>query len=378
MGVNDALTAQGMATRHRRSVKAVVDGMQTINALLRRMIKGKGQIKWGGYGDSFDWYVRKLDETASWNSGQLATRTFEERDPIDKATLDYCFIDATYGIGEKSIKTNRAAGDNKIYDLQKENARVAQASLYRAFVTALYSSSDGTVANGPAGLREICSDPLETTSTATTVANTTYGGIANTSTSAITAYAKNKASFTNKYWAPELFSVHECPGAASSPKWSTDCLINLTWMPIAMARTIDVSGTGKVVKPDLALMNGDPYNALWAKLISAKTSAGPIALSDSDFDSVGLKNIVYGPLTCVYDENVPDDANTTALEVVYVVDSKAFVIETLNTKSEGLVEGQWKGNKDPEITGGIGVYKSNMGLRIDSPVSAGAIVGCND
>jgi hypothetical protein len=352
--------------------------MGKINALLRRMIKGKGQIRWGGYGDSFDWYVRKLDETASWNSGQLGTRTFEERDPIAKATLDMCFVDATYGVSEKSIKTNRAAGDNKIYDIQKENARVAQASLYKAFVTALYSSSDGTVANGPAGLREICSDPLETTSKIAVSANTTYANISNSSTSAISAYAKNKASYTNAYWAPENLSVHEVPGAASSPKWSTDCLIDLTWMPIAMARTIDVSGTGKMVKPDLALMNGDPYNALWAKLIAQKGAAGPISLSDKDFDNVGIKNIVFGPLTCVYDENVPDDANTTALEVVYVMDSKAFKIETCNTKSEGLVEGQWQGNTNPEIVGGIGVYKSNLAYRIDSPVSIGAIVGCND
>lgn len=377
MGVNDALTAQGMATRHRRSVKAVVKGFGHINALLRRMIKGS-RIKWNGYGDSFDWYVEKLDETAEWNSGQLGTRTFEEKDPINKATLDYCFIDRTYGVGEKSIKTNRAAGAEKIYDIQKANARVAQSAMYRAFVAALYSSSDGSVANGPAGLREICSDPLETTSKIYHAANTTYGTIINAGTSAISAYAKNKASFANKYWAPETISVHEVPGKASSPKWSTDCLIDLAFMSIAMGRTKDISGTGKIVKPDLALMNVDPFQALWAKMLTDRSSAGPINLSDTDFDSVGIKNVVVGPITCVYDENVPDDANTTALEVVYVVDSKAFVIETCNTKSEGLVEGQWKGNTDPEIVGGVGVYKSNMGLRIDSPVCAGAIVGCND
>jgi hypothetical protein len=376
MGVSDALTAQGMATRHRRSVKAVVQGIGHINALLRRMIKGN-QIKWGGHGDSFNWYVRKLDETATWSSGQLGTRTFEERDPIAEAELDYCFIDATYGVSEKSIKTNRALGAEKIYDIQKENARVAQASLYRAFATMVYSTSDGSVANGPAGLREICSDPLETSNYAATSANTTYAGIINSGTSAIAAYAKNKASFANKYWAPELISVHDVPAASASPKWSTDCIKDLAFMPIAMGRTKDISGTGKVVKPDLALMNVDPFQALWAKMIGDKQSAGPINLSDQDFDKVGLKNIVVGPLTCVYDENVPDDSNTTPYEVVYVVDSKAFVIETCNKKGEGLVEGQWK-QEDPEIIGGVGVYKSNLGLRIDSPVSAGAIVGCHD
>lgn len=376
MGLSDAQTAQGMATRHRRSIKAVVQGIGHINALLRRMIKGN-QIKWGGYGTKFEWYVRKLDEEAEWSNGQLGTRTFEEKDPIDKAELDYCFIDRTYGVSEASIKTNRAAGAEKIYDIQKENARVAQSAMYRAFTSALYSTSDGSVANGPAGLREICSDPLETTNAAAITANTTYGGIANSSTSAISAWAANKASFTNKYWAPEVISIHEVAGVSASPKWSVDCLIALGFMNTAMMRTKDISGTGKIIRPNLALMDVDPWNALWAKLIAYKGAAGPITLTDKDFDRVGIKNVVVGTITCVYDENVPADGNSTAKEVVYVVDSGAYMLETLNTKSEGLVEGEWK-QDDPEIIGGVGVYKSNMGLRIDSPVCAGAIVGCDD
>jgi len=378
MSATDALTAQGMATRHRRSVKAVVQGIGHINALLRRTIKGN-RIKWKGYGKAFDWYVRKLDETAEWSSGQLGTRTFEEKDPIAEASLDYCFIDRTYGISEKSIKTNRAAGEEKIYDIQKENARVAQSAMYRAITAALYSNSDGSVANGPAGLRTICGNPYESSSAIALAANLTYGGIANTSTSAISAWAANKASFTNKYWAPECLGVHEL-GHIAGDKWSTDCIAAIEFMAVAMARTEDISGTGKIVRPDLALMNVDPFNALWAKEITYKGAGGPINLSDSDFDKVGIKNLIVAGITAVYDENVPDDtaAGGSGYEIIFFIDSNAFVIETLNTKSEGLVEGQWQGNTNPEIIGGIGVYKSNMGFRIDSPVCAGAMVGCND
>lgn len=379
MGLTDAQTAQGMATRHRRSVKAVVQGIGHINALLRRMIQGN-QIKWGGYGKQFDWYVRKLDETASWSNGQLGTRSFEEKDPIAEATLHYCFLDETYGVSEASIKTNRAAGAEKIYDIQKENARVAQSAIYRAITEALYSRSDGTVANGPAGLRTICGDPYESSSLIKMNANNTYAGIANTSTSAIAAYAAKKASFTNKYWAPECISVHEMPHPVSAgDKWSADCLESIEFMATGMMLTKDVSGTGKIVRPNLALMDVDPFNAMWAKHITYKGAGGPINLSDNDFDKVGIKNIIVSGITCVYDENVPDDtaAGGSGYEIVFVVDSRAFVIETLNTKSEGLVEGEWK-QGDPEIIGGVGVYKSNMGLRIDSPVCAGAIVGCND
>lgn len=379
MAVNDALTAQGMATFHKRSVTAMVQGIGHINALMRRIIKGK-QVKYGSYGDGIDWYVRKLDETAEWNSGQLGTRTFEEKDPIDKATLDMCFLDRTYGVSEKSIKTNRAGGIAKVYDIQMENARVAQSAMYRAITEALYSNSDGTVANGPAGLRTICADPYESTNIAI-AANATYGGIANSGTSAISSYAAGKASFTNKYWAPECIGVVEFPHPVSAGnKWSADCIEGLEFMATAMSRTKDISGTGKIVRADLALMNIDPFNALWAKHITFKGAGGPINLMDNDFAKVGIRNIIVGGITAVYDENVPTDAAAggSGYEIVFVVDSKAFKVHTCNTKSEGLIEGQWKANKDPEITGGIGVYKSNLCLCIDSPVCAGAIVGCHD
>ncbi len=196
---------------------------------------------------------------------------------------------------------------------------------------------------------------------------------------AISAYAANKASFTNKYWAPECIGVHEY-GHIAGDKWSSDCLAAIEHMAVAMARTKDISGTGKIVRPDLALMDVDPFNAMWAKNIVFKGAGGPINLSDNDFDKVGIKNMIVAGITCVYDENVPSDsaAGGSGYEIVFFVDSDAYVVETLNSKSEGLIEGQWQGNTNPEIIGGIGVYKGNMGFRIDSPVCAGAIVGCND
>jgi len=378
MGLSDAKTAQGMATRHKQSVKAIVQGIGHINALLARMLKNN-QIKWAGYGDGFDWYVRKLDETASWTNGQLGSRTFTEKDPIDKATLDYCFLDATYGIGEASIKSNRAAGDNKIYDIQKENARVAQSAMYRAIVGAIFSNSDGTVANGPAGLRTITCDCISTSSHCTSASTSmSYAGIPFfTSTGVASAfYSRTHASypFDHKYWAPLVFEASDTPGL-TSPEWSTMCFRILNWATNYMKRTADVTGTGKIIQPDLALMNTDPWNAMWARLIDKQVSYNT-PISDKALTVAGFTNVKVGPLTLVYDENVPDDANTTPLERVFIVDSKSFVLETLNTKSEGLVEAEWK-TDDPEIVGGIGVYKSNMGLRIDSPVSAACITGCD-
>jgi len=377
MSVTDAQTARGMATRHYRSVKQVVKGIGHINALLARIMKNN-QIKYGCYGKSFNWYVRKLDETAEWTSGELGSRTFEEKDPINEAELDFCYLDRTYGLGEASIKSNRAAGAEKIYDMQREQAEIARNAMYRAIVTALYSNSDGSKANGPAGLRAITGNPYESSSAIALAANLTYAGIANTGTTAISAWAANKASFTNKYWAPECIGIHEL-GHVSGDAWSTDCIDAIYWMANAMGRTQDISGTGKIIRPDLALMNIDPFNALWAELVDLKGTGGPINLMEEAFTNAGIRNVQVGQVTCVYDENVPDDtsAGGDGYEIVFVLDSKAFTIYTQNTKAEGLIEGEWK-TDDPEIVGGVGVYKSNMGFGIDSPVSAGAVVGCNN
>ena len=375
MGQSDAVIAQGMATRHKRSIKAVVQGIGHINALLHRIMT-RNQIKWAGYGKAFEWYIRQKDEEAEWNSGQLGTRTFEETDPMDQATLDYCFVDKTYGVSEKSLKTNRAAGSEKIYDIQKENARIAQSGIYRAIVSGMYSNDSGTGGAGPAGLRTITGGTYDTTNNVTTAGSASYASI-NLNASALTQfYSRTSASFAyaNKYWVPLAFSAGETPGLSGTIKWSTHAMRILNWCAVYMARTKDVSGTGKVTKPDLALCNTDPYNALLARLIDAQMSY-QIPIHDKALRLAGFSSVSVGDIEVVFDENVPNDIN--AVEIVFVVDSKAYVLETLNTKSEGLVEGEWK-QKDPTIVGGVGVYKSNMGFRIDSPVSAAAITGCDD
>ena len=228
MGLSDAQTAQGMATRHRRSVKAVVAQLVEVNALLAKILKGN-RIKWGGYGTYFDWYVRKLKETSSWVTGQLGSRSFEERDPVDNPTLPYCFIDETYGVSEKSIKTNRAAGSAKLYDIQKENALVAQSAIYRAIAAALYSNGTADPL-APVGLAGIFGDAYESGSNTAVAALKSYAGIT-LNTSAISAWSPvySTMGWDNEYWYPHVVDIHVCPVKAASPKWSTDCVWDMAW-----------------------------------------------------------------------------------------------------------------------------------------------------
>jgi hypothetical protein len=361
-----------MATRHVRSVKAIEAGIGEINALLAKMTR-PGKVKWGGYGTHADWFVRKLKETSAWESGQLGTRTFEEKDPMDDPTLPFCYISETYGVSEKSIKSNRAAGQMKLYDIQKENARNAQNALYRALAAACYSN--GSDAQEPVGLAAIVADCYETTDNVTTIATAkTYAGIGLADAS-MSAYSANYATqgWTNEYWHPVALDQGECPVKSGTAAWSTDAVKDLAWMEHAMMRTADVSGTGEIIKPDMALMNTDPWAALMALLATSQTTYN-VPVGTTDPVLAKFNSIRVGNLDVIYDENVPDDSGS--VERVFVLDSDAFYIHTQNTKSEGLVEGQWK-QDDPEVVGGVGVYKSNLALICKTPQAVGVFTGCN-
>lgn len=373
MGASDAATAQGMATRHVRSVKAVVAGVGEINALLAKMMK-KGKIKWNGFGTHALWYVRKLKEESSWNSGQLRTRDFEEKDPMDEATLPFCFIDETYAISEKSVKTNRAAGGMKLYGLQKENARNAQTAMYRAFVSALYS--DGSDALVPVGLDGITGRFYENSNKAYSYNGAlSYGGI-ELFASQITTWNANYAThgWTKEYWYPTVNDQALIPSMPSTPLWSTHCIYYLQAMCQAMSRTADVSGTGKVLKPDLALMGTDPWAALQVRLAISQKDVAGVPLGTTAPALANFTTVRVGSLDVVYDENVPDDVNS--IERVFILDSKAFYIHSCNTKSEGLIEGKWTGD-DVDVAGGRGMYKSNWALICETPQATGLITGCD-
>ncbi len=375
MGAAEAATAQGMATRHRRSVKAIVAGVGEINALLAKMIKG-GRVKWGGYGTDCLWYVRKLKETSSWVTGQLGTRSFEEKDPMDEAKLPYCFIDETYGVSEKSIKTNRAAGDNKLYDIQKENARNAQNALYRALAAAMYSN--GSDAKEPVGLAAICGDAYETGNDTGVLQAKTYAGISYNAGAAITNWNKAYATmgWDLEYWYPTVAQTTvSFVTVTATATWSTEAVLFLQAMTHKMSRTADLSGTGRVIKPDLALMATDPWASLIGQLSTSEMDVAGVPLGTTDPSLANFTTVRVGGLDCVFDEGVPDDSGS--LERVFILDSKAFYIDSLNTKSEGLIEGQWE-QKDPAITGGVGVYKANLALVCETPQAVGVILGCND
>ena len=377
MGVFDAQTAQSLATRHKRSISIVVDGLRTVNVLMAKIIE-ENKIKWGGYGTNFTWNIRKADESATWSTGQLGTRTFEEIDPVTGMTLPYCYIEKTYGVGEKSLKSNRAAGENKIFDIQKENARAAQTALYKALAAGIYSNGSNSLQ--PVGLAAMVGDAYSSSSTngsdrVTVSAGKTYAG-KTLNTSAVTnhwaTYAIYKAIWDNWFLYPTVVTPQEISGTA--PAWSTGAIDYLSWMENMMTFASDISGTGDVIKPDMALMNKKCYQAM-VKILTTSQKTYNVPLGNKAAYLAKFPNIRVGDLDCVQDDNVP--LCSRPADRVFVLDSNQLWAETYNTKAEGLIESEFSDN-DPNIRGAVGVYKMWFAMAIQTNKAIGAIVGCDD
>ncbi|GAH04808.1 unnamed protein product, partial [marine sediment metagenome] len=211
MAVADAVTARGMSQRISRAIKAIQQNFSKQNALLYLCMKNN-KINWGGSHTEFEWYIRK--ETAavpSWGGGELGIRTFEEIDPVNRAHLPYCWIEKTYGVGDRSIEANKnARGSQKIYDILKENLNVAKINLFDAIVPSMWTgASDGDGAgNEPVGLDKVIGEAAESTNDSATAAATSYANIS-MADAAITAaaYVTSKGAWRTPQWAPTVFNL---------------------------------------------------------------------------------------------------------------------------------------------------------------------------
>lgn len=377
MGVSDAVVARGMAQRIKRAIPAIQQNFAKQNALLY-VAQTKGQMKWGGSHKEVDWYARRdTGTTPSWGGGELGVRTFEELNPADQAKLPYCWIERTYGVSDRTIETNRhATGNQKVYDSLKEALIIAQIKMYDALGPSVWTggaSGDGSVSGSPVGLKWVVGDPCGA-SAATIAAATSYAGIA-ISTTAIAAYAAEKANFDGPcgaHWAPFVADIDERPGA-STDTWAVEGLYALDWMAQSMAVTKSVSGGTGFIKPDMAFMTPAKYGNIRQLIIAAQASGYQIPLDNKTITIGGFSNMVVGPMTLVADSNVPTDS-TNAEAMIFAIDSKAFYIATTHTKAEGLITNDFSAT-DPLISGAIGVLKANLAYLVKSPANVGVIVG---
>ena len=386
MGVQNAIDTRALAQRIKAAHKPIVENFFNERALLKLAEKS---IKWNGSHTEFDWFVRNVPtgETATFGNpdGELNVLTFEEQKPANKASLPYCYLTKTYGVGERTMEANRNADSNKIFDVVKENMKLAQIFMYDALGPSIYNKNE--TSEDPVGLLAAVGNPINTAGVAVVAAGASYAGrtLKTTVSSTVGDCLYRKAAsvvakgWDDPQWAPLVGSVEGVLAAAGSAltQWSTGCINALAYMAEEMSITASISGTGTRIKPDIALMNSSPYAALRNKLIAGQAAGYMIPLGRSDLILAGFPNVIVDTLACIKDTDVPSDTNTIPEERVFVLDSKQFNIMTTHKKSEGIIKSEF----DPDvaiIAGVVGRLQANLAYMLTSPTAAGCIVGCND
>ncbi len=387
MGAVAAATARAMAQK----IQKVLPGINYIfidQHPLLKIAKRKGNIKYKGSHTEYEWFIYKDDtDDPSWGGGELSVNTFEEHDPATRAHLPYCWLQKNYGVSDRTMEANRHSPD-RVYKPLGANLKLAQIHMYKVIGPSIYTGgSSGDGGEAPVGLKHVIGNAYETTSNVTITASYSYAGKLITNANGIDTYVAGKKStgssvvgFNEEQWAPEVASLHEIPnvasGTAANAKWSVDCLIALAYMEEEMALTADLTGTGESQKPDIALMQRDPFHAMTAKVVAFQSQYGiPAQLVDEDLKLAGWRNIVVGGLTCIKDNNVPNASD--GYERVLIQDSKQFIIKTTHTKAEGLIRNEFDPN-NVMVNGVIGKLSANISFYVKSPTSVGAILGCND
>ena len=381
MSVVDAVTARGMAQRISAALATIQQNFFDHNALTS-ILKMRNQVKWGGSHKEFDWYIRKAPDAANNPTfglgGNLAVRTFEELNPANQAKLPYCWLERTYGVSDRTIEGNRhASGRQKVYDVLKEQLTIAQISLYNTLAPAIWTGAGG--ADTPSGIVKTIGTAAESGGATVASAGQTYAG-RTLNTAAITGFNVNRSTmgWDDLQFAPSVVEIDAVPGIGAAA-WSTNWFDALAWIVDYMSVTSDVSGTGTPIKPDLCIMNVDPYTMVKQHLADASTSYNT-PVGNEKLLIAGWANIQFDTLLLIRDTAVPaddDNASGAGLERVFCLDSKQIHICTTHTKAEGIVKNEFDA-KNPLISGAIGVLKCNLNYMVHSPTAVGCILGCND
>ena len=381
MAIADAVVAREMATRVERAMPGIKETFSRQSILLW-LAKKKGNIKYGLSGTTFEWYIRKDSSTApSWGGGELGTRTFEEIDPASRCWLPFCYIEKGYGIGQRTMESGKnAAGYRKVYDSLKENLEVAKIGLWDAVLPTVYTGGGPAVTAGnggdqPIGIEKACGDCYQNTEDVAVTALQQYAN-QTLNTSAIAGGPSTEASWDSKYYYPVVTCLNEIPGVSSDADavWKTDCLIALGYMAGVMERTASVTGTGKPIKPDLAIMDAARFQVVKNKIIAAQGTGYQIPLGRKDIILGGFPSFTVDTLEVVKDTDIGTDSGGGIR--VFCLDSNEFKVYTTHNKSEGLIISAFDA-ENPAVSGAIGVLRMNLGWAI-MPTAIGCIVGTDD
>lgn len=386
----DAIDTRAIAQKIKSVMPKIQEGFFNERALLKLAEK---RVKWAGSHTHVDWRVRYVptDEEPSWGGGELGIRSFKEQKVANELVLPYCYLEKTWGVGNRTIEANKNASTNKNFDVIKENLKLAQIFMYDKYGPSIYNPN--LTSEDPVGLWAACGQAVEVSDIAIIGAGQTYAGKTlntNASTTAKDLLVRNGNDKNSRGWDEAQFAplVGDCDEIAdsagitgSSVKWSVGAIQILDYMANAMSITASISGTGTRIKPDIALMNTTPFMTLKALVTKGQGTGYQVPLGRKELVFAGFPNLVIDSLTCIKDTDVPIDTDHggggSGEEIVFVLDSNQFSICTTHRKSEGIIKSEY----DPDIamiSGVVGALTANIAFVLSSPTAVGAILGCND
>jgi len=337
-----------MRTRYRKQIE---NGVSLVSPLINAILVGLDRsakkehlfsnkwrnVEWGGAsGIDYAWEIVKTRGTATVNTGTLATRSFDEPDLLDKATIDYYNFEKTVAISAHDKELN--ARDETMLDrIWRRRCMDAQFAIYKELADLPHNEN---ATNQNAGLPRI-------SYTEAADGSSTYAGI-----------IMSQTAGTRDHWRPRHYDY----GSALSIAGNLFQIV--AYSKLLNTVSSDPGGGGPPLPPDFGVCDPTawPYIlAYYESNLTFNVSGGTHPTNLNMFED-GFANVLIDGITIFHDEGFGGATGSCeggATDEIFFGHSNKFFIATSATKKQGFIRAITQ-VEEPWLSGDIGVYKTGM------------------
>jgi len=331
--------------------KAIENGVSYVSPLINAVLVGLDRsarkehlfsnkwrnVGWGGAsGLAYKWEIVKTRGTATVNTGTLATRSFDEPDLLDVASVEYYNIEKTVAISARDKELN-ANDETKLDRIWRRRCIDAQHAIHKELADLPHNENE-TSQNG--GL------PLISYTEAAD-GSTTYAGI-----------IMSQTAGTRDHWRPRHWDY------GSGYTIAANLFEIVGNMKLKNTVSSDPGGGGPPLPPDFGVCDPDAWPYLlkyFESNLAFNVNSGAHPTNVNMFED-GFANILLDGVTLFHDEGFGgatgscEGGNT---DEIFFGHSKKFFIATSATKKQGFIRAITQ-TEEPWLSGDIGVYKTGM------------------
>lgn len=337
------------ASMRAKQAKAIANGVSLASPLLYVITIGldrsaKGQqisqegwrnVLWGeASGLNYSWRIIKTRSSATVNTGEAGTRTFEAVDLLDTATVSYYNVEKTAMLAPRDKDLNKD-DDTRLDNIWKRRVEDARDAIWSELAQIPWNEN---ATNQNAGLSAI--GPTEVASGA----SYPYAGISIVS--------------TNTHWTPPHYHY-------GSPLSLTS---NLVPIVAEVERRLTVSenpgGGGRRISPDFGACDPTLWSYLYQYVeskLSFNVNGGSLPANANMFEN-GFRNFQICGITIFYDEYYGGDTGSIeggATDEIMFGHSKKMKFATSASRATGFIRSIQE-EESPVIAADVGVFKTGM------------------